>query len=62
MASPRVADIKISTASATMLTGTRGYAIKADWVARAILRPEEIPSFETSVYLSWYATPSFTLR
>ena len=52
LASPRVADVKISTASGTMLTLTRGYATKADWVAPAIFRPEETASFETSVYLS----------
>lgn len=58
MASLQVADIKISTASAIMLTRTRRYATKADWVERAIRRPEEIASFETSIYLS---KPSFTL-
>ena len=49
MASSQVADIKIWMASATS-----GYATKADWVSRAILRPEATAtsSFETSVYLS----------
>ena len=52
MASLHVGDIETSTASVAMLTRARRYATEADWVARAILRPEETASFETSLYLS----------
>jgi len=52
MASLQVEDIETSTVSVAMLTRARRYASEADWVVRAILRPEETASFETSVYLS----------
>ena len=52
MASLQVRDIETSTASATMLTRARRYATEVDWVARAILRPEETASFISSLYLS----------
>jgi hypothetical protein len=52
MARPHVEDTKISTACEKMFTRTSGNDTKAEGLARAILRPEQIASLQTSVYLS----------